>query len=109
MSFLATTTATVLRGTAVDRYGDEVDTETIIATQVPVSILERPVTGTRPASGRTDTQRTYALRMWKRIPLQQNDRIRDERTGVMYVVTTAAPSTNPVGLGSTRLDLQRVT
>ena len=109
MSFLATTTITVLRGTATDRYGDEVDTETVVATRIPASILERPVQGARPASGRKDTQRGYALRVWGAVDVRQDDRIRDERTGLTFVVLTYAPSTNPVGLGSTRLDLQRVT
>lgn len=109
MSFLATTRVTILRGTATDRYGDEVDTDTVVEVDVPASILERPVTGGRPSSGRKDTQRTHALRVWKSVDVQQNDRIRDQKTGRVYVVTTEAPSTNPVGLGSTRLDLQRVT
>jgi hypothetical protein len=109
VSFLATTKITVLRGTAENRFGDEVDTDTVIATDIPASILERPARGTRPASGRADTPRTYALRVWKPVDVQQNDRIRDQRTGHVYAVTTEAPSTNPVGLGSTRLDLQRVT
>lgn len=109
MSFLSTTTITILRGTAVDRYGDEQDVDTVVASQVPASILERPVQGTRPASGRKDTARGYALRVWRSVDVRQDDRIRDEKTGLTYVVTTEAPSTNPVGLGSTRLDLQRVT
>lgn len=109
MSFLATTTITVLRGTTSDRYGDEQDTEDVVAAKIPASILETPVRGARPASGRKDTQRGYMLRVWKRHDVRQNDRIRDERTGRTYVVTTQAPTTNPVGLGSTRLDLQRVT
>jgi hypothetical protein len=109
MSFLATTRVTILRGTATDRYGDDVDTDTVVAVDVPASILERPVTGARPAGGRTDTQRTHALRVWKAVDVRQGDRIRDQKTGFIYAVTTQAPSTNPVGLGSTRLDLQRVT
>lgn len=109
MSFLATTTISVLRGTAEDRYGDEVDTDTVVASRIPASILEKPVTGARPASGRKDTPRTYFLRVWRTFTFQQGDRVRDERTGYVYAVTTLAPVTNPVGLGSTRLDLQRVT
>lgn len=109
MSFLATTTISVLRGTAADRYGDEVDTDTVVASRIPASILEKPVTGARPASGRTDTPRGYFLRVWRVFAFQQGDRVRDERTGEIYAVTTKAPATNPVGLGSTRLDLQRVT
>lgn len=109
MSFLATTLISVLRGTATDRYGDEVDTDTVIASRIPASILEKPATGARPASGRKDTPRSYFLRVWRNVDIRQNDRVRDERTGWTYAVTTDAPATNPVGLASTRLDLQRVT
>lgn len=109
MSFLATTTVTVLRGTTTNRYGDEQDTDTPVATGVRASILEKPVTGGRPASGRKDTQRGYTLRVWRSVDVRQDDRIQDEATGLIYVVTTLAPSTNAVGLGSTRADLQRVT
>ena len=109
MSFRASTTASILRGTATDRFGDEADMDTVVASGVPVSILERPVTGGRPASGRKDTQRGYALRVWRSVDLRQGDRVRDERTGLVYVVLTLAPSTNIAGLGSTRADLQRVT
>lgn len=109
MSFLATTKITIKRGTAKNRYDDEVDTDTIVDTDVIASILEKPATGGRPASGRKDTPRGYFLRVWKNVDIQQNDRIVDQRTGRTYAVITEAPSTNPVGLGSTRLDLQRVT
>jgi hypothetical protein len=109
MSFLATTRITIKRGTATDRYGDEVDTDTTVATDVGASILEKPVTGARPSSGRKDTPRGYFLRVWNSVDIRQDDRVVDQRTGLTYVVTTLAPSTNPVGLGSTRLDLQRVT
>ncbi len=109
MSFTATTRITVLRGVAADRYGDEVDVDSVVATEVPASILQRPVTGVRPSSGRRDTPRTYALRVWRSVDIRQDDRVRDERTGAVYAVTTVAPSTNIAGLGSTRADLQRVT
>jgi hypothetical protein len=109
MSFLATTKATILRGSTTDRFGDEQDTDTVVAADVPVSILQKPVTGTRPASGRKDTPRGYFLRVWGGVDVRQYDRVRDQKTGWTYVVLTDAPSTNPVGLGSTRLDLQRVT
>lgn len=109
MSFRASTTVSILRGTTTDRFGDEADTDTVIASGVPASILERPATGARPASGRKDTPRGYAMRVWNSVDLRQDDRVRDERTGLVYVVLTLAPSTNIAGLGSTRADLQRVT
>lgn len=109
MSFTATTTISILRGTVTDRYGDEADSDTVVASRIPASILEKPVQGARPASGRKDTPRGYFLRTWRVFAFQQGDRVRDERTGYVYAVTTNAPVTNPVGLGSTRLDVQRVT
>lgn len=108
MSFLATTKVSILRGTVMGPYGDELDSDTVAASGVLASILERPVTGARPVGGRTDTPRTYALRVWNGVDIRQGDRVRDERTGAVYSVTTLAPSTNPVGLGATRADLQRV-
>jgi len=109
VSFTANGTFSVKRGTYTDDYGDETDSDETVSTGNLGSLLERPVTGGRPASGRADTPRTYALRMWKTVDLRQGDRIVWERTGDTYVVTTLAPSTNNVGLGSTRADLQRVT
>ncbi len=109
MSFLATTLISILRGTVEDRYGDEVDTDTVIASRIPASILAKPVTGARPSSGRKDTPRGYFLRVWRNVDIRQNDRVRDERTNEVYAVLTDAPTANPVGLGSTRLDLQKVT
>lgn len=108
MTFLATTTVSVLRGTGTNRFGDEVDIDDVVKTGLPASILQKPVTSARPSSGNKNTPRGYTLRIGRMFPLQENDRIRDERTGWTYSVTTLPPSTNPVGLGSTRADLQRV-
>lgn len=109
MSITATTLVTVMRGTATNAYGDEIDTDEVVDTHVRASILEKPATGGRPASGRADTPRGYTLRMWRNVGLQQNDRITDERTGEVYYVTTEVTPKGSVGLGSVRADLQRVT
>jgi hypothetical protein len=109
MSFRASTTISILRGTVTGDYGDELDSDEVVADRIPASILERPVTGARPVSGNATTPRAYALRVWRAVELRQGDRVRDERTGQVYAITTLAPSTNFVGLGSTRADLQRVT
>ena len=106
---LATTTITIMRGTVTGPYDDDLDSDQVVASKVPASILERPVTGGRPASGRTDTQRTHALRVWKPVDIRQDDRVKDERTGAVYSGTSAAPCTTPVGRGSTRAALQRGT
>lgn len=109
MSFRANTMISIKRGTVVGEYGDDEDSDEVIASDVPASILPKPVTGTRPASGRRDTPRTYFLRAGLAVDLRQDDRVVDERTGRTYVVTTMAEPANFIGLGSVRADLQRVT
>lgn len=103
------TTVSVKRGTVTGHYGDDLDSDEVVAVKIPATILENPVTGVKPASGRADTVRTYTLRCWRRFAFRQDDRIVDERTGREYVVTTEAPTNRFVGLGSVRLQLQRVT
>lgn len=106
---LANTTISVMRGTVTGPYGDDLDSDEVVRSGTPASILALPVTGARPASGRTDTQRTHVLRVWVAVDIRQDDRIRDERTDEVYSVVTAAGTVNPVGLGSSRFGLQRVT
>ena len=105
----ASTTVSVKRGTVTGHYGDDLDSDEVVATELPASILEAPVTGARPVAGRAETPRTYTLRLWRLFELRQDDRIVDERTGAEFVVTTLAPTNRFVGLGSTRAQLQRVT
>lgn len=112
MSLSATTTVSVLRGTARDayeEYGDGVDTDEVIASQVPASILELPAIGGRRASGRAETPRRYTLRLWRVLELREDDRIRDEGTDELFYVTIAVKPRGHVGLASTRAELQRVT
>jgi hypothetical protein len=109
VSFAANTTVSVFRGTVTGPYGDEQDSDEVVASGIPGSILERPVTGGRPVSGRSDTQRTHTLRVWRTFAFRQGDRIKDEKTGEIFSVVTKVVPRNNVGLGSTRLDLQRVT
>jgi hypothetical protein len=109
MSIRANTTISVMRGTVQGEYGDDLDSDEVVAKQIPASILEYPVTGARPVGGRADTQRTHALRLWRVFALRQSDRILDERTGEIFSVTTLVTPRNNVGLASTRADLQRVT
>lgn len=111
MSFVANDVFTVLRGVAADRFGDDVDTDDVVKTGLPVSILEKPATGGRPVSGRTDTPRTFTMRVRPRagFTFRQGDRVRSERTGEVYTVDVLVSPRNPVGHSVTRYDLRRVT
>jgi hypothetical protein len=109
MSFLATTTVSVLRGETTDSFGDPVDADTVVASGVPASLLETRSTARRPVEGRTDNVRSYNLRVRTNLALQRDDRIRDERTGVTYTVDELVTPVNPAGHAATRVVLRKVT
>lgn len=109
MLALATTTITVMRGTTTDAYGDEQDTDTVIAAGIPASIVEQ----SRRVSTRDDpTPRTvrYTVgRVTAGADITDNDRIRDDRTGAVYIVDAVSSMTSAAVAADLRLDLRRTT
>lgn len=109
MSFRATTTVTVLRGMAVDSYGDPYETDTAVYERVPMSIMEQGASSrSRPVDGRTDQVRAYTGRCGTRWTIQRDDRIRDERDGTVYTVDMVTTPRNVAGGASRNLTLRRV-
>lgn len=84
MLAIPTTTVSLLRGTSTDAYLDTVDNNTVAASGIPASILEQTRSSTRPVDRRQQTVRSFACRLPATTDLQPDDRIRDERTGVVY-------------------------
>lgn len=91
MTFLATTRASVLRGTTTDALGDEVDAnggspvagyDDLIA-----SIVERRTSVYDPASGTRRTVRFYSCRLPYFVVLAEGDRIKDNNTGEIFAIT----------------------
>lgn len=109
MLALATTTISVMRGTTTDGYGDEADTDTVIATGILASIVEQ----TRRVSTRDDpTPRTVRYpvgRVTAGTDITDNDRIRDDRTGAVYIVDAVSSMTSAAVAADLRLDLRRTT
>lgn len=106
----ATTTVSVLRGSAVDRFDDPIDADTVVADTIPAAIIEQtPNTRSRPVDGRTDQVRGYTLRISPAVELRKGDRIRDERTQDVYTGDFTAAIANPAGHRSRRLTLRKVT
>lgn len=105
----ATTTLSVLRGTSTDGYGDEVDTDTIVATGIPASLVEQ----TRRVTSRDDpTPRIvrYAVgRVTAGTDITDQDRLRDERTGDTYIVDAVSSMNSAAIAADLRLDLRRTT
>ena len=105
----ATTTISILRGTSTDGYGDEVDTDTAAYTGIPASLVEQ----SRRVTTRDDpTPRIvrYAVgRVTAGTDVTDQDRIKDERTGAIYIVDAVSSMANPALTADLRLDLRRTT
>lgn len=109
MLALATTTVTVYRGTSTDAYGDEQDTDTVVHTGIPASIVEQ----TRRTTTRDDpTPRVirYAVgRVTAGTDITDQDRLLDERTGVVYIVEAVSSMASAAVAADLRLELRRTT
>lgn len=109
MQAIATTRVTVLRGTTTDAYGDEQDLDTPVATGIPCALTEQ----SRRVTTRDDPTpriiRTTIARVPAGTDVQDQDRLRDERTGVTYIVDSPSSMANPTIAVDLRLDLRRTT
>lgn len=113
--FMCNTTVTVLRGTAPDVYGDEQDTavEAYEMPGIPASILEQTQggfgTGTRRAdSGVERSIRLFVGRVHTRFDVRVGDRLRDDRSGLVFIVDSLAKLVSPVLNDSYKLELRRI-
>jgi hypothetical protein len=106
---VATTTLTVYRGTSTDAYGDEVDNDTIAASGIPASIVEQ----TRRVTTRDDPTPRIVQSATGRVTagtdITDQDRVKDERTGAVYIVDAVSSMTNAAVAADLRLDLRRTT
>jgi hypothetical protein len=106
---IATTTIAVLRGTTTDAYGDEADVDT--DTRYTAS---RRADGAVPP-GHHPRRPDAAHRPLRRRPraagtdVTDQDRIKDERTGAIYIVDAVSSMANPAVTADLRLDLRRTT
>ncbi|MDH6448182.1 hypothetical protein M2155_000590 [Streptomyces sp. SAI-119] len=109
MQAIATTTLAILRGTDSDEFGDERDTDTPIATGVPASLIEQSRRVTTRDDPTPRIVRYTVARVPARTDVLDQDRVRDERTGAIYIVDAVSGMANPVFEVDRRLDLRRTT
>jgi hypothetical protein len=106
----ATTRVTILRGeTAPDEYLDTNAALTPAYTGIPASIIERTqhmfsVDYPNPTIVRYVTGRVGA-----ETDIQENDRILDEWTGVIYAIDDSIKPNSPVNSPDIRMNLKQVT
>lgn len=104
----ATGTATVLRGTTTDDYGDTVDGLTEALTGIRWSVMERRVLVTTTDDPDPRWVTTYTGRMPAGTALVAGDRVRDDESGHVYMIDHFTTLTNPFVQPDMRLDLRRV-
>lgn len=109
MQAVATTKVTILRGTTTDVYGDEQDTDTPIATGVPASLTEQSRRVTTRDDPTPRIVRYAVARVTAGTDITDQDRVRDERTGAVYIVDAVSQMANPAVAADLRLDLRRTT
>lgn len=106
---LATTTVSILRGSVDDAYGDPTDTTTVVLSKLPASILEVGRGNTRRADQKPRTVRRYVCRILVPAAVVDDDRVKDERTGLVYTVNQVDVPGYPVGTANPVLQLSRAT
>ncbi|WP_445520439.1 hypothetical protein [Streptomyces sp. NEAU-174] len=104
---MATTTVSVLGGTTTDEFGDEKDTETPLATGIPASLMEATRQAFEPVTGTPRIVRTHVCRLSPATSVTEENRIRDEQSGEIYIVVSVTRNANPVMAQPLRLDLKR--
>lgn len=109
MLAVATTRLTVLRGTTTDAYGDDQDTDTAVATGVIASLTEQSRRVTTRDDPTPRIVRYAVARVTSGTDITDQDRVRDERTGAVYIVEAVSSMANPAVAADLRLDLRRTT
>lgn len=109
--FYPTTTAT-FRTVHVpfDDYDDEVPpgSEEVVATGIPIQILNDSVNQSVASEGRETTSKTYTARLRGHIHVELDYSIEDERTGELFMIDSMDMPHNPVGDPSWILQIRKV-
>lgn len=112
--FLPTTTLTQLRGEpTVDRFGDKITADTVIASGLPAHILEDTQERYDPAARRGGVIETFTIRLRAGVDVREGDRLRDDQVPArVYRVTSvvdAHSSTGPaLGSDDVRVTAHRI-
>lgn len=108
MHTVPTTTIKVLRGTTVNAYDDEEDSTAVVYKNIAASISETGQFIQTMPDGTPRVIRQFSARISAKVILQDNDRIKDERTGEIYIIDNVTKSQNPVFTPERRVNLRRV-
>jgi len=103
----ATTTVTVYRGTTYDPvYGDEIDSDVIVATGIRASIIEQTVYAQTDVTSLPRSYRFAKMRVTPGTDIRYKDRIKDEKTGEIWTIKQISNRANPTRDQDMRIDLE---
>ena len=106
--FIPTTRVTIQRGTATDSYGDEIDSGQVHATGVPVVITEVQQRSFLPDEQRGGVTEQHIIRFRPAVDIREGDRVLDEHTGALYVITDVTTPPSVTGLADIRTTATRI-
>lgn len=110
MKARATTTITILTtSTTENGLGDEVENTIVAASGVPASIIEQDRSIYDNNSETPRRIRQITGRVASNVTITESNRVKDERTGTVYLVRAVSDLGNPVRNVDRRLDLTRTT
>ena len=111
MYALASTTVSILRGTTVNDWGDvidDIDAARVVATGVPVDIAVTNTNTFDPTNQQIRTIRSIGGAIQSDTDITASDRLRDDTTGVVYIVESVTQRMGPGFVGDLELVLKQV-
>jgi hypothetical protein len=109
--FRPTTTVSILQtdpDDLVDEFGDPMDNEAVAASGIPMSIIIQSSRQFLPSENRMTIVHQITARVRANVPVNETSRIKDERTGEIYMIEQLVHPQDPFGSAAIRLVLRRV-
>lgn len=104
---IATGTYALLRGSSTDAYGDEIDLDTVVDGygEIVGSVVEQSQASTRETDRAPRDVRRFVGRFPSFVPFQNEDRLKDNASGVIYTIASMRTVANPITGSITKLNL----
>lgn len=109
MLFHPTTTVDILRGSTTDQFGDEVPSDTAVATGVPAVVTETGRRTSTAATAQPRVVRPHLIRLPGYADVQVGDRVKDLGDELVYWVDAVSGSRSFAGAVDLRIEARRVT
>lgn len=107
-AFIPSTTVSVLRSvSAQNAWGDDVDTNTPIATGLPAAVVEDKQRSYLASEQRGGVVEYFAIRFRPGTDVREGDRLLDERSTAIYQVDTVSIPQSFVGIPDVRCMTRR--